>query len=351
MLQKSGTGSPQTDTDNSFAIQHQPSPSCQSLYTPEHMLHLRLLHHYNTCTVQSFTDAFQLEFFKSEVLRHEVPSLAFQHHYLMDVLFSVTLLHLASTDPSPDLPVTTYRDRALRQLRHQVDKVSEDNARPVFIASLLLSVTALTADRQAGYDGIWLTNWLALAIGPRIMIHGQRKLVSPRPTPPRAIPLQHAAPVAIPLELEEALRMDEDDEDWEFREDLRRAASGIGRLFGSLVCPTCESCVAFKVRSWPFVSVSSRFVDMARRLRPRALVVMSYYLPFFHWFPKVWLYEDVAVLEMERIAAAVGSEWAASLAAPKVAVRVKDTSLLKEFLLGLVSNESLQDENSFEGFV
>lgn len=163
--------------------------------------------------------------------------------------------------------------------------------------------------------------------------------------------LEHAAPVAIPLELQDALRMDEDDEDWESREDLQRAASGIGRLFGSLACPICESCVASKVRSWPFVSVSSRFVDMARRLRPRALVVMSYYLPFFHWFPKVWLYEDVAVREMERITAAVGNEWAAPLAAPQVAVRVKDTSLLKEFLLGLVSRECLQDENSFEGFV
>lgn len=315
------------------------------------MLHLRLLHQYNTCTVQSFTDAFQLEGFKSDALRHEIPSLAFQHHYLMDALFSVTLLHLASTDPSPDLPVTTYRDRALRQLRHQVENVSEENARPVFIASLLLSVTALTADRQAGYEGIWLTNWLALAIGPRIMINGQRRHVSPRPTPPRATPLDHVAPVAIPLELEDALRMDEDDEDWEFREDLRRAASGIGKLFGSLVCPTCETCVISKVRSWPFVSVSSRFVDMARRLRPRALVVMSYYLPFFHWFPKVWLYEDVAMREMERISVAVGSEWAAALAAPKVAVRVKDTSLLKEFLLGLVSRECLEDENSFEGFV
>ncbi|KAL1846869.1 hypothetical protein Daus18300_014127 [Diaporthe australafricana] len=331
---------------------HQPSPSYESLYTPEHMLHLRLLHQYNTYTAKSFTDAFQLEGFKSEALRLEVPSLAFQHHYLMDALFSVVLLHLGSTDPSPDLPVTTYRDRALRQLRHQVDKVSEDDARPVLIASLLLSVTALTADRQTGYEGISLTNWLALAIGPRIMMNGQSKYVSPRPTPPpRAMPLEHAAPVAIPTELEDALRMDEDDEDWGFREDLQRAASGIGRLFGSLVCPACELCVAFKARSWPFVSVSSGFVDMARRLRPRALVVMSYYLTFFHWFPKVWLYEDVAVREMERISAAVGNEWAAPLAAPRIAVRVKDTSLLKEFLLGLVSRECLQDENSFEGFV
>ncbi|KAG6357083.1 hypothetical protein INS49_014960 [Diaporthe citri] len=318
------------------------------------MLHLRLLHQYNTYTVQTFTDAFQLGGFKSEALRVDVPTLAFQHHYLMDALFSVTLLHLASTDPSPDLPVTTYRDRALRQLRHQVENVSEENARPVFIASPLLSVTALTADRQTGYEGMWLTNWLALAIGPRIMINGQRKHVSPRPTPLRATPLDHAAPVAIPLELEDVLRMDEDDEDdedWEFREDLQRAASGIGRLFGSLVCPTCELCVAFKVRSWLFVYVSSKFVDIARRLRPRALVVTSYYLPFFHWFPKIWLYEDVAMRETERIAAAVGDEWAAPLAAPKVAVRVKDTGLLKEFLLGLVSRECLQDENSFEGFV
>lgn len=325
--------------------------SYESLYTPEHMLHLRLLHQYNTHTVQSFTDAFQLEGFKSEVLRLEVPSLAFQHHYLMDALLSITLLHLASTDPSPDLPVTTYRDRALRQLRHQVENVSADNARPVFMASLLLSVTALAADRHTGYEGIWLTNWLAMAIGPRIMIDGQRKHVSLRPTPLRRVPLKHAAPVAIPLDLEDALRMDEDDEDWEFREDLQRAASGIGRLFGSLVCPTCDSCVAFKVRSWPFVFVSSKFVDMARQLRPRALIVMSYYLPFFHWFPKVWLYDDVAILEMEKISAAVGSEWTAPLAAPEVAVRVKDTGLLKEFLLGLVSRECLQDEKSFEGFI
>lgn len=90
------------------------------------------------------------------------------------------------------------------------------------------------------------------------MIHGQRKQVSPHSTPPlRSIPLEHAAPVAVPLELADALHMDEDDEDWESREDLQRAAAGIGRLFGSLVCPACDSCVTFWVRSWPFVCVSS----------------------------------------------------------------------------------------------
>ncbi|KAL3306129.1 Fungal Zn binuclear cluster domain-containing protein [Colletotrichum asianum] len=349
--EKFGTGSPQTDTDDASANHRQPSPSYESIYTPEHLLHLRLLHHYNTCTVQSFTDAFQLEGFKSEVLRLEVPSLALQHHYLMDALLSVTLLHLASTNPSTDLPVTKYRDRAVRQLRQQVEQVSEDNARPVFMASLLLSVTALAADRHTGYDGIWLTNWLAMAVGPRMMIDGLRKQVFLRPTPQRSIPLEHAAPVAIPLDLEDTLRMDEDDEDWEFRQDLQRAATGIGKLFGSLACPTCDGCVAFKARAWPFSFVSSRFVDMARQRRPRALAVMSYYLPFFHWFPRVWLYEDVAVQEMERIALAVGTEWATPLAAPKVAVRVKDTSLLKEYLLGLVSRECLRDESSFEGFV
>uniref|UniRef100_L2G7H8 C6 transcription factor n=1 Tax=Colletotrichum fructicola (strain Nara gc5) TaxID=1213859 RepID=L2G7H8_COLFN len=291
--EKSGTGSPQTDTDDASPNHRQPSPSYETIYTPEHLLHLRLLHHYNICTVQSFTDAFQLEGFKSEVLRLEVPSLALQHHYLMDALLSVTLLHLASTDPSTDLPVTKYRDRAVRQLRHQVEQVSEDNARPVFMASLLLSVTALAADRHTGYDGIWLTNWLAMAIGPRMMIDGLRKQVSLRPTPQRSIPLEHAAPVAIPLDLEDALRMDADDEDWEFREDLQRQG-------------------------------------MAVLIR---------------------LVEDVAVQEMERIALAVGSEWATPLAAPKVAVRVKDTSLLKEYLLGLVSRECLRDESAFEGFV
>ncbi|OBR07754.1 Fungal Zn binuclear cluster domain-containing protein [Colletotrichum higginsianum IMI 349063] len=342
--------------------------SLELTYTRQEMLQLRLLHHYNCSTVDSFTKAFQLRDIASHSLRVDVPKLAFQNHFLMDGILSVSLLHMASTETSlaavDDLPpVTMYRDRAMCRLRQQLAHASGDHSRAVVATSVLLAMTALAADRLSGYEGIWLTNWLALTIGPRAILPRRGMLAPSKGGEERTrtgwdVALDHQCPVAVPLDLEKVLDMTENDEDWCYLKDLRRAVLGIGKLFGALACPVCSGlayspsppCVAFKVRAWPYVFVSSGFVDMARQERARALVVMGYYLAFFQWLPQSWVYEDVGPKDLTKIAAAVGPDWVAYLAAPKVAVRVRDTDLLTEFLTGLLPTGRLDKAGFDQGF-
>lgn len=326
------------------------------------MLRLRLLHHFTSSTVTSFTKAFQLGGVTSTTLQVDVPKLAFHHHFLMDAILSVALLHMASTEPAlaADLPVAQYWNQALSGLREQVACFSQGNARAVVTTSVLLAIAALAADRLSGYEGIWLTNWLALTIGPRVILPA-RGAMNPSRGGERDMggwdaAFGHWSPVAVPPELEEAVRFTgEDDEDWDHRDDIRLAVQGIGRLFGALACPSCglssPSCVEFKVRAWPFVFVTSGFVNLARQERPRALVIMSYYLAFFHWFPRIWVYEGVASRDMEKIASVVGPEWVGYLSAPRVAVLVKDTNLLTRFLIGLVPVGHINDKDSHQRFL
>ncbi|GJC78105.1 hypothetical protein ColLi_00943 [Colletotrichum liriopes] len=228
------------------------------------------------------------------------------------------------------------------RLRQQLAHVSAENTRAVVATSVLLALTALAADRVSGYEGIWLTNWLALTIGPRAIFPHRGMLASCEGGEERVqsgwdMAFDHRCPVAIPLDLEKILDVPENDEDWYYLNDLRRAVVGIGKLF-------------VKVRAWPFVFVSSGFVDLARQERSRALVVMGYYLAFFQWLPQSWVYEDVGPRDLAKIVAAAGPDWVAYLAAPMVAVRVRDTDLLMKFLTELVPTGSLDNESSNQGF-
>lgn len=352
-------------------------------YTSQEMEHLRLLHHYSNFTVESFATTFQLEGRACRSLRLDIPQLAFHNHFLMDAIFSVALLHLSSTDEwmKDGLPqLVLYRDQAFRRLRIQLMRSSQvlmverpdDNFRAVVATSILLAVTALATDRFSENKGIWLTNYLALSIGPRTILPRRRTTPSSsssagrgrgdKRTSDKDSDFSHPCPVTVVPDLELVQTgIDESDEDWGHIDDLRRAVKGIKRLFGALFCPECDAlsrvsdvarqpCIAYKVRTWPFVFVTSGLVDMARKERPRALVVMAYYLAFFPWLPQTWLYRDVAPADMDKLTEAVGPSWQSCLAAPKVAVLVKDLNLLTPFLSGLANCQGTSGEPSHEGF-
>ncbi|KAK1704537.1 uncharacterized protein BDZ83DRAFT_772132 [Colletotrichum acutatum] len=331
-------------------------------YTNHEMDHLRLLHHYSNFTVESSAATFQLEGRACRSLRLDIPQLAFQNHFLLDAIFSVALLHLSSTDESTKdgLPqLALYRGQAFRRLRIQLMRSSQVSIveRPD-ATSILLAVTALAADKFSGDKGIWLTNYLALSRGPRTILPWRRTTLSvpssagrgrgDKRTSDKDADFSHACPVTVVPDLELVqMGIYENDEDWGHIDDLRRAVKGIKRLFGALFCPECDvlyrvsddarqPCIAYKVRTWPFAFVMFGFVDMARKERSRALVT--------------WFYRDVAPADMDKLTEAVGPSWQSCLAAPKVAVLVKDLDLLTPFLSELATRQGTGGEPYHEGF-
>lgn len=330
-------------SEHPFDIHHQGSQlfDCGS----KHLMQLRLMHHYGTTTVKSFAVAFQLQERLVQSLQVDVPSFAFKHSFLLDTVLLVAMIHMASMEPQSVniLDVATYRNQAICAVRAELARISDGNIRAIRMSSLLLGVTSFAADRVMGYSGIWLTNYLALTIGSRtFMPHGTGDQADTR-----ADDMQLGDPMcsfgnfqtlsSIPLSFQIALQINKEEDDWAYYDELYRAASGIGKLFDSLHRPHTRLSIAFELKSWPFLYVSEGFVQLARQERPRALIIMAYYLVFLQYFPSVWLYEDVVRKDMEKIAESLGPEWHEYLSVPLAAVLIEGESLLTEFLLMQVS--------------
>ncbi|KAH7136710.1 fungal Zn binuclear cluster domain-containing protein [Dactylonectria estremocensis] len=330
---------------------HKEVPRCFD-YSGKNMMQLRLMHHYGTVTVGTFAEAFEIQGRILHGLQVDIPLLAFEHPFLLDTVLLVAMIHMASIDNRSvnTLDVAKYRNQAICAIRRELTNISDKNTRAIRASSLLLAATSFAADRVTEYSGIWLTNFLALNIGSRTFMpprgasgpaadHGHRLNVAVA-TRPFGDP---EAPPSIPLRLEEALHMDCDDFDWEYRDDLNRAASGIGMLFESIHQPSTMSSIVFKLKSWPFLYVSEGFVQLAREERPRALIVMAYYLALLRYFPDIWLYENVAREDLQKITKILGPEWHEFLSIPTTAVQMEDQSLLTEYLISQVPKPLHED--------
>ncbi|KAH6884870.1 fungal Zn binuclear cluster domain-containing protein [Thelonectria olida] len=316
--------------------------------TNKELLHLRLMHHYDTATVNSFANPFQLQGRLLKGLQVDVPLLAFEHPFLLNTVLLVAMIHIASTSPPSVsmVDLTTHRNQVICALRKEVEAVSEKNLRAIRMSSLLLGATSLAADRVTGHSGIWLTNFLAMIIGSRGFMERHKAGNQPKNgTNQMELAVatgkfsHPAISSSMPLSLEKVLQAEQDDTDWEYLDELHQAASGIAKLFESLGQPHTRLSIVFQLKSWPFFCVSNRFVHLARQERPRALIIMAYYLAFLRYFPATWLYDGVARRDMEKIANTLGPEWHEFLSIPMTAVLLDEDSLT-EFLVSQVPTKS-----------
>ncbi|KAH8885760.1 hypothetical protein GQ53DRAFT_785441 [Thozetella sp. PMI_491] len=314
-------------------------------YTPKHMLDLRLMHQYAAATATSISDIFQLNPMAASALKSVIPKLSVEHPFLMDTILGIAAIHLGSnmsTDASAPVPVAQYRDKALYNLRKATMALSNQNLRPIHMASMLLASTSLAADRTLNYPGLWVSNWIAMAAGPRVLTES-RHTPPPSPTqePVRPVPV-HAAglepdrltPAVMPIDLDKILDIPEDDEDWRHRAVLREAAGGIAELFGALCLePGGGLTVEFKVRAWPFSLTSSYFLDLVRQERPRALIILAYFIAFVSYLPDTWMYAGAAVRDMDKLVKMIHDPaWRELVTVPSVALTIENRVARSDFL-------------------
>jgi hypothetical protein len=149
-------------------------------------------------------------------------------------------------------------------------------------------------------------------------------------------------PAIIPEELEKALFMQDVDDDYIYQETLTQAAMSIGKLIGSVALPHDQSWIDFKIRTWPFSLPTHQFVDLVRQRRPRALIVLAYYLVHLHFIKDMWLFDGVAVHDMDEISKILSSEWQEHLEVPKMALTFDSKAALAEFLFSQLRPAPLQ---------
>ena len=339
--------------------QQQPeSPGARDVgYSSRHILELRLMHHYSNAAVDAFVVGLEWEPSFVRIMKNDVPLLALNHLFLMDTLLSVSMLHLASTEPQMRdvLPIVPYREQAHRSFRKELVNMTAETLRQVTMASLLLVSTSFVVDRLSDHSGIWLIDWMALPTGPRLFINPRSASADATPvyeTPPLFdsggfSPVDPVSPLLVPLHLQAVLPVSEEDVDWPHRTDLVQAVTGVGKLFGALASPSLQLLIPSKVRSWPAQFVTTNFVHLAKQHHPKALVVVAYVLAFFNFLPRVWIFEGVARGDMARLERLIEPGWELYLAVPKRAVLIDNPMVLKDFLLSQLPSMSYGDPAAF----
>jgi hypothetical protein len=323
------------------------TPVIQSLaegshYSAKHLLDLRLMHQYCVFTVRSFEGALRNDSVMSAMQR-DIPRLALEHEFLMDTIFLVAMVHLACTDPASQdcLPIFLYRDQALRSFRQAVASASQQNINAVRGASQLLATISFASDRVTKYTGLWVANWLALAVGQRNYT-GHQSL----PSSSYGQGDSHArgfrygslddisAPAALPPHIQDILPNEESDCDWTHRHILHKAATYVWKLITILEHPHEQPWLEKMIKAWAFDAVPAEFLEMVQRGAPRALLILAYYLVFLNILPEIWIYQDVAEHDIGLIHKAVGMEWQEYLSLPKMALQINNKTELSQFLTG-----------------
>lgn len=298
------------------------------------------MHHYSVFTAQAFTGASRSDQ-ASAALLIDVPRLALEHEFLMDTILLVAMIHLGCTDPKllHGLPVTLYRDQALRSFRQAVANTTEQTISAVRAASQLLATISFASDRITNHSGLWVTNWLALAVGQRNfpLFHSADGLL-PRHEVIRSKDSLYGsfADISVPLvvlnDLQRVLPSNETDENWPDRNALWEAAADIGALITILGLPHAQSWLETKIKAWAFDKMPLGFLDLVRNGKPRALVILAYYLVFLTFLPDTWLYKDAASHDIRMIHNMIGTDWQEYIAVPMRALELDDKAAITELL-------------------
>lgn len=325
----------------------QTPPQIQNLadgshYSAKHLLDLRLMHHYSVFTVKSFEGALRNDSVMNAMQR-DIPQLALEHEFLMDTIFLVAMVHLACTDPGSQecLPIFLYRDQALRNFRQAVAGASQHNINAIKGASQLLAIVSFASDRVTKYTGLWVSNWLALAIGQRNYTSylGLSSSSYNQENGPFTGFLYGslddiAAHATLPPHIQDLLPTEESDCDWTHRHILHKAAAHVWKLISVLEHPHEQAWLEKMIKAWAFDAVPAEFLEMTQRGSPRALLILAYYLLFLNLLPEIWIYEGVASHDIELIQKNISTEWQEHLSIPKMALRIDNKTALSQLLTG-----------------
>lgn len=315
------------------------------------------MHHYTTETISSLDSIFHLTEPVIEMLKVDVPKMAFQHGFLLDNLLLFTLVHMKSTDISSGDPlaIMVYRENALASFRHAITKMAPKETQALLLTSFLLAITSLPTDRVLQQPQLWIVNWLRLTRGSQSLVSQMKRLSQKTAigTISRAQVVgdfvDYPTPAGIPVGLQVALSRMKGLSDGPTNQVLLQAASCTGKLFGALTLPDATARIDFKARSWPFL-LPPEFTDLITQNHPCALLIIAYYLPFLQFLSDGWLFEGIATQEMRKIAQKLDPTWTEHLLIPQAALAFTNKSELKAFLVSQLSSDLLDEVDNYKPF-
>jgi hypothetical protein len=122
------------------------------------------------------------------------------------------------------------------------------------------------------------------------------------------------------------------DPDFAMLESLCKIVDALGLLYASLRQDGLTTPLYVRIISWPSYS-NQEFTDCARQMKPRALVILTYYLTFTKLVDSIWWIQGIADREITAIAKMLGPEWLPYIEVPLLVTQMSDDREISKLLL------------------
>lgn len=311
---------------------------------------MKLLWFYTTETYSSFSiEAGKLPYVDN-ILKSSIVKFAFQSSFLMDCILGLSALHMQSLHMAVPLSKTIgYRARAFAGYRKAIEKADPKDFPALLACSLFMTSLSSEIFREADMKPLYIIDWMVVWRGIGLILEllpidslfdsGLAQLFS-RP----AFDLNQSA-LSIPANLLFMVTsIKEGDQDYPDTEAYYNTLKFLGGLYRELETGF-GPVLSLRIITW-FTFLPGPFVELAKKRRPRALVILAHYLCFMKLVQKVWWLNGVADRGIQDIIDHLSAEWQPLLRVPRSAIQMYDRVELAKLIQGNHAWEPRENEKT-----
>lgn len=298
---------------------------------------LRLMYHWSTFTYNTVGIGEHM----NNVLRFVLPELAFENEFLLNGLLGIASLHRQRLLPdagNSQKETDFYRYKALSSFRKAVAAVGADS--PNYEAALVMSVllVVLCSQDYSPEDGeLTIVRWVVLYRGLYhiIMLRTYPGIsnTSVFPVFTRELTELTTVPVVPTVLMDMLATVNPLDPDYVDIPYYCKSLDALGMLYASLRQDGVGANLSIRVVTWPSYG-SEEFAKCSRENRPRALVILAYYLVFVKLVKGIWWTEGISDREIKAINNIVGPKFAPHMKVPLQAAELIDLDEIARLMLG-----------------
>lgn len=299
---------------------------------------MKLLWFYTTATCSSFSVEGGTMRPVEDLMRSTVVQYAFQAPFLMHSLLALSSLHLQTLGLTFDQArALEYRVKSFEGYRKAVEDPKPEIYTPLLVNSLLLTALSSQNFREPESRDLYIIDWMIIwrGIGLIVDLTNLRQLTQTglevlfyRPH----LDLERAAN-AIPgalLEMVDAICFN--DGDYSNVQTYYATLKYLGSLYQNLRQDGFGAVMRLRIITW-FTFLPRQFVELARRKKPRALVIIAHYVTFLKLMGEVWWLKGVGNRSLDDLCTYLGPEWHPFLETPLNVLRLEDELSIARLIL------------------
>ncbi|KAL1883045.1 hypothetical protein VTK73DRAFT_120 [Phialemonium thermophilum] len=310
----------------------------EPLFTPPERdaVDMKLLWFYTTKTFRSFQSDHD-DPTADEVLRVKVVQHAFEAPFLMNTLLGLAGLHLRALNQDvPTSRILEYRATSFYGYRKAIEEARTSTYPALLACSLLLCGLSSEHFRDDDAKPLYILDWINIwkgiglivrLIKPKALIESGMQTLFYRPP----VDLEASASHIPNNLLFMVTSIAEDDDDFEHTAVYYETLKYLGSLYKELKNGLSNT-LALRIITF-FTFLPQQFIQLAQARRPRALVIIAYYLVFAKMCHDLWWMDGISDREIAHICNLLGDKWSDLLRIPRAAVSLIGLHSLASLLL------------------